>query len=96
MATILTIPAAGSEASSSAVITNEEKQLKLSYRCEEMRPIFSIINPKLYYILPKNQIANGVCDMMVHIMERYFTNTKNTQLIDGLAESTLKTIIRNA
>ena len=42
------------------------------------------------------QVANGICDMMSHIMERYFTNTKNTDLIDGLCESTLKTIMKNA
>ncbi|RDY28064.1 iron-containing alcohol dehydrogenase [Romboutsia weinsteinii] len=94
--TILTIPAAGSEASSGAVITNEDKELKLSYGRENLRPIFSIINPKIYFTLPANQIANGVCDMMIHIMERYFTNTKNTELIDGLCESTLKTIMKNA
>lgn len=95
VATILTIPAAGSESSTGTVITNEEKQLKLSCGCELLRPLLSIINPELYFTLPKNQIANGVSDMMSHIMERYFTNTPNTDLIDGLCESTLKTIMRN-
>ncbi|MEW8962868.1 iron-containing alcohol dehydrogenase [Paraclostridium dentum] len=95
VATILTIPAAGSESSTGTVITNEEKQLKLSCGCELLRPLLSIINPELYFTLPKNQIANGISDMMSHIMERYFTNTPNTDLIDGLCESTLKTIMRN-
>ncbi len=95
VATILTIPAAGSESSTGTVITNEEKQLKLSCGCELLRPLLSIINPELYFTLPKNQIANGISDMMSHIMERYFTNTSNTDLIDGLCESTLKTIMRN-
>ncbi|MGL5652381.1 MAG: iron-containing alcohol dehydrogenase [Paraclostridium sp.] len=95
VSTILTIPAAGSESSTGTVITNEEKQLKLSCGCELLRPLFSIINPELYFTLPKNQIANGISDMMSHIMERYFTNTPNTDLIDGLCESTLKTIMRN-
>ncbi|MDU3337852.1 iron-containing alcohol dehydrogenase [Paraclostridium bifermentans] len=95
VSTILTIPAAGSESSTGTVITNEEKQLKLSCGCELLRPLLSIINPELYFTLPKNQIANGLSDMMSHIMERYFTNTSNTDLIDGLCESTLKTIMRN-
>lgn len=95
VATILTIPAAGSESSTGTVITNEEKQLKLSCGCELLRPLLSIINPELYFTLPKNQIANGISDMMSHIMERYFTNTPNTDLIDGLCESTLKTIMKN-
>lgn len=95
VATILTIPAAGSESSTGTVITNEKEQLKLSCGCELLRPLFSIINPKLYFTLPQSQVANGVSDMMSHIMERYFTNTLNTELIDGLCESTLKTIMRN-
>lgn len=95
VATILTIPAAGSESSTGTVITNEEKQLKLSCGCELLRPLLSIINPELYFTLPRNQIANGISDMMSHIMERYFTNTPNTDLIDGLCESTLKTIMKN-
>lgn len=96
LATILTIPAAGSESSTGTVITNEEKQLKLYCEVEFLRPEFSIINPEIYYTLPENQIANGVCDMMSHIMERYFTNTLHTDLTDGLCETTLKTIMKNA
>lgn len=95
IATILTIPAAGSESSTGTVITNEEKELKLSCGAPILRPVLSVINPRLYFTLPKNQVANGVSDMMSHIMERYFTNTTNTELIDGLCESTLKTIMRN-
>lgn len=96
VATILTIPAAGSESSSSTVITNEEKQMKLGYGSAHLRPVFSIMNPELFYTLPNNQIANGVADMMSHIFERYFTNTLHTDLTDGLCETTLKTIMKNA
>lgn len=96
VATILTLPAAGSESSISTVITNWDQQIKRGYGNEKNRPVLSIINPELYYTLPPNQIANGVCDMMSHIFERYFTNTLHTDLSDGLCESTLKTIMRNA
>jgi len=96
VATILTIPAAGSEASGDSVITNEEKQLKYGYGSPHLRPLLSVMNPELFYTLPKNQIANGVADMMSHVFERYFTNTTHTDLTDGLCETVLKTIIKNA
>ena len=96
VATILTIPAAGSESSGDTVITNEEKQLKYGYGSPRLRPLLSIINPELFFTLPKNQIANGVADMMSHVFERYFTNTTHTDLTDGLCETTLKTIMKNA
>jgi alcohol dehydrogenase YqhD (iron-dependent ADH family) len=96
VATILTIPAAGSETSKSSVITNEEKSMKYGIDAEEIRPVFSIMNPEFFFSLPKNQIANGVADMMSHIMERYFTNTISTDLTDALCEATLKTIMKNA
>ncbi len=94
--TILTIPAAGSESSPHTVITNEEKQIKKGYGSNYLKPVISIVNPELFFTLPKNQIANGVADMMSHIFERYFTNTTDTDLTDGLCETTLKTIMKNA
>lgn len=96
VATILTFPAAGSESSNGTVVTNEEKQMKLGYGSIHLRPLLSIMNPELFFTLPENQIANGVADMMSHIFERYFTNTLQTDLTDGLCESTLKTIMKNA
>ena len=96
IATILTIPAAGSESSGDTVITNEEDQTKLAYGDVLLRPVISIMDPELFYTLPKNQIANGIADIMSHVMERYFTNTLNTDLTDGLCESVLKTIMKNA
>lgn len=96
VATILTLPAAGSEISSATVITNEQKKMKLGYGNANLRPLLSIINPELFFTLPKNQIANGVADMISHIFERYFTNTLHTDLIDSICESTLKTIMKNA
>ncbi|MDR1913756.1 MAG: iron-containing alcohol dehydrogenase [Clostridiales bacterium] len=96
VATVLTIPAAGSEMSGDSVITNEEKQLKFGYGSPKLRPILSVINPELFYTLPKNQLANGIADMMSHVFERYFTNTTHTDLTDGLCEAVLKTVIKNA
>lgn len=96
VATILTIPAAGSESSGDTVITNEEKQLKYGYGSPRLRPLLSIINPELFFMLPQNQLSNGVADMMSHVFERYFTNTMHTDLTDGLCETVLKTLMKNA
>lgn len=54
------------------------------------------MNPELFFTLPKEQLAYGVADMMSHVFERYFTNTTNTDLTDGLCEVTLKTLMKNA
>lgn len=94
IAAVLTLPAAGSESSDSTVLTNEFEQRKQAFGTEKVRPVFSVINPEIYYSLPKAQIANGLTDMLCHVMERYFTNTDNVQLTDGLCESVMKTIMR--
>lgn len=93
--TILTIPASGSESSRGSLIRNEEKNKKLGYINSMLRPKISIINSELFFTLPKNQVANGVSDMMSHIFERYFTNTEHTDVVDGLCEATLKAIMKN-
>ena len=94
--TVLTIPAAGSEASTGTVITNEEGWLKRAVNSELIYPRFSILNPELAFTLPQFQIACGVTDMMAHLMERYFTNVKHVELTDRLLEATMKTIISQA
>ena len=96
VATILTIPAAGSESSEHTVITNEEQGLKRGYGNPILRPVLSIMNPELFFTLPKAQLGYGVADMMSHVFERYFTNTTHTDLTDGLCEVTLKTLMKNA
>ena len=94
VATVLTIPAAGSEVSPDTVISYKGR--KLGYSSQKIRPVVSVVDPVIFFTLPKNQIAYGVCDMMSHIFERYFTQTNHTELIDSLCEATLKTIMRNA
>ncbi len=96
VATILTIPAAGSESSGDTVITNEAKKLKYGYGSPRLRPLLSVMNPELFFTLPKEQIAAGVADMMSHVFERYFTNTTHTDLTDGLCETVLRTLMKNA
>jgi alcohol dehydrogenase YqhD (iron-dependent ADH family) len=91
--TILTIPATGSESSPAAVITNEDGWFKRSSRSDLMYPKFSILNPELAFTLPKYQIACGISDILSHLMERYFTPTKNVELTDRLIEGAMKTVI---
>ena len=91
--TVLTIPAAGSEASTASVITNEEGMLKRGFNSPVIYPRFSILNPELAFTLPKDQAANGIADIMSHLFERYFTNSRPVQLTDRLIEATLRTVI---
>ena len=93
---VLTIPAAGSESSQSSVITNEEGKFKRFCDTEILRPSFAIMNPELSFTLPPYQTACGASDIMAHVMERYFTNSRHVELTDRLCESTLKTVIDNA
>lgn len=93
VATILTLTAAGSEGSMGTVVTHENGMLKRSAGHDLLRPVFSILNPALTCSLPPYQTACGAIDMMAHVMERYFTNTKNVEITDRLAEGILLTII---
>lgn len=94
--TVLTIAAAGSEGSTGSVITNEENKLKWSAGGDALRPKFSVLNPEFYCGLSLYQTACGITDMMVHIFERYFTNTKNVEITDRMCEAVLKAIIQEA
>lgn len=96
VATILTLTAAGSEGSMGSVITHENGMLKRSANHDVLRPAFSILNPELTCSLPPYQTACGAVDMMAHVMERYFTNTRNVEITDRLAEGILLTVINEA
>ncbi len=93
---VLTLPAAGSESSTATVVTKEDEFSKRGYGHILLRPVFSILNPELTYTLPNYQTACGAVDMMGHVFERYFTNTKNVTLTDRFCESILTTVIQNA
>jgi len=92
---ILTIPAAGSEMSDSAVLTNTEIGKKAGLSTDLNRPKFAILNPELAFTLPKYQIACGIADIMMHTMERYFIPESNCQMTDEIAEGLLRTVIAN-
>ncbi len=93
---ILTIAATGSEMSDSSVITKEEGRLKRGCNSDLCRPRFAIMNPELTMTLPDYQTACGCTDILMHTMERYFTNGGNMEITDALAEGLLRTVMRNA
>lgn len=92
---ILTLPATGSETSSSSIITNEEGMLKRGIEHDCLRPEFAILNPELTLTLPEHQTFAGIVDIISHVLERYFTHTTNVDLTDKLSEATLKSVIMN-
>ena len=90
VASVLTIPAAGSEMSEASVITNEDGDVKLGYSNNMARPKFAIMNPKRTFTLSPYQTAAGVTDMMMHTMERYFTKDDDMDLTTDIAEAMLR------
>ena len=91
---VLTISAAGSEGSDSCVITLEEGALKWSMQKSDLvRPKFSVLNPRYTSSLPPYQVACGAVDMFAHVVERYFTPTKDVALTDRLCEALMKTVV---
>lgn len=91
---VLTIPAAGSEASTGTVITNEDGWYKWSVNSVLIRPKFAILNPELTYTLPDYQTVCGASDMIAHVFERYFTNESGVDFTDELCEATIRSIMR--
>lgn len=91
--TVLTLPATGSEMNSGAVITNPEKGAKLPFGSPHCYPVFSVLDPEVTYTLPPRQIANGVADAFVHIIEQYLTYPSAARVQDGFAETLLRTLI---
>lgn len=94
LASILTLSATGSEMDAGAVISNIETNQKLATGHPSMAPKFSILDPTYTFSVPKNQTAAGVADIMSHIFEVYFSNTKTAYLQNRMAEALLKTCIK--
>ena len=93
--TVLTIAAAGSETSASAVITNKQTGRKRGLTTPFNRPCFAVMNPELTFTLPKDQIACGIVDILMHTLERYFINVGSNRLTDEIAEGLMRTVIEN-
>jgi alcohol dehydrogenase YqhD (iron-dependent ADH family) len=94
LGTVLTIAGTGSEMNGNAVITNKETEQKLAIHNDVLRPKFSILDPTYTFTVPPDQTAAGIVDIMSHIMEQYFSPTKDAYIQDKLSEALLKTCIQ--
>ena len=92
VASILTIAAAGSDMSNSCVITNDVTLEKRGFTSEHNRCLFSILNPELTFSVDKWQTGCGITDIMMHTLERYFSNGTPTELTDNIALGLLKAV----
>jgi alcohol dehydrogenase YqhD (iron-dependent ADH family) len=94
---VLTISAAGSETSNSAVLTNAETGEKRGLNTDFNRPKFAVMNPELTYTVPKFQVACGIADIMMHTIDRYFTQfVGENEFTDAIAAALLRNVIKNA
>ena len=90
---VLTLPATGTESNGNSVVTRYDTQQKLSFSSSRVYPQFAILDPSVTYSLPAKQVANGVVDAFVHVMEQYMTYPVNAPLQDRFAEGILQTLV---
>ena len=95
-ATVLTLPATGSEMNSGSVITRAETKEKLAFGGPGMFPQFSVLDPEVIKSIPERQIANGITDAFTHVMEQYMTYPIGAKLQDRFAESIMQTLVEIA
>ncbi len=89
LGTVLTLPATGTEMNGNSVVTRKSLGQKLAFGSSAVMPQFSVLDPEVTFSLPKNQIANGVIDAFIHVMEQYLTYPSRAQVQDRFAESLL-------
>ncbi len=92
LAVVLTIPAAGSEASKNTVISNDALGRKTGYGNDAQRPKLAFMNPVLTFTLPPYQTAAGITDMYCHLLERFFDDVGAVPVTDNLSLSLMKTV----
>ena len=92
IAVVLTIPAAGSEASKNTVVSNDALQMKSGYANNAQRPKLAFMNPELTFTLPEYQTAAGITDMFCHLLERFFDDVGAVPVTDNLCLSLMKTV----
>ncbi len=93
LASVLTLPATGSEMNGNLVISRDSTQEKFGFGSALVYPVFSVLDPETGYSLPKKQVANGIVDAFVHVMEQYLTYPVNAPLQDRQAEAILSTLL---
>ena len=94
LGTVLTMSATGSEMNSGSVISRQETKEKYAFYGDY--PVFSILDPETLYSLPKRQVACGLADTFVHVLEQYMTTPHQSRLMDRWAEGILHTVVEIA
>lgn len=90
---VLTLPATGSEMNGNSVVTRVETTEKLAFMSPKVMPVFSVLDPAVIFSLPPVQVANGIVDAFVHVIEQYLTFPVNSPIQDRFAESILVTLV---
>lgn len=96
LASVLTLPATGSEMNCGAVISRREYSEKLAFHNPACYPVFSVLDPQVCYSLPIKQRANGIVDTFAHILEQYLTHSNESMVMDRFSEGLLRTLIEIA
>ena len=94
LGTVLTLPATGSEMNNGAVISCTETAEKYAFHSNY--PVFSILDPEVTFSLPEYQVACGIADTFVHVMEQYMTTPGQSRLMDRWAEGILLSLVEIA
>ena len=92
---VSTMAGSGSESSASMILTVDDDMMKRAFSSDIIRPKFAILNPEITFSLPKYQMIAGGCDILMHTMDRYFSPSKDTRLIDHISESLLSTVMES-
>lgn len=93
LATVLTLPATGSEMNNGAVVSRKEFNEKLAFHNPKGYPQFSVLDPEVCYSLPERQIVNGIVDSFAHTLEQYLTFDTQAMVMDRWAEGLLQTLV---
>lgn len=94
LAAVSTLPATGSEMNNGAVISRKETAEKFAFH--SFNPVFSILDPTVTFTLPKWQVACGIADTFVHVMEQYMTRPGQSRLMDRWAEGIVRSLVEIA
>lgn len=93
LATVLTLPATGSEMNNGAVVSRKELNEKLAFHNPKCYPLFSVLDPEVCYSLPERQVVNGIVDSFAHTLEQYLTFDTQSMVMDRWAEGLLQTLV---
>ncbi|MDR1200460.1 MAG: iron-containing alcohol dehydrogenase [Tannerellaceae bacterium] len=91
---VLTLAATGSEMNERAVISHISVGKKLNFATPLVFPKFAVMDPEVTYSLPVHQVANGVVDSFIHVIEQYLTYPVNAKVQDAFSESLMKIIVK--